>query len=216
MCFFGLESGQWSQMITDSQSRDPPWGAAFGQGSDLATIGGLSTAGTRIECWLHENSFRGSCAPWSNHEKMNMWWIIYVSYNFSNLLGWWIFSLYKCSWRCICVPCIFPLACWLVWSWGNRNFLLIPWRSKYRNTWKHVLPRKEVLREVQGYLVQFPLDFLQQEDLTPSVMGGLLGPVFTWLAAWKAWYPSNGRLPLSCRRLYMKDHFECKNVHSFA
>jgi len=38
---------------------------------------------------------------------------------------------------------------------------------------------KEVLREVQGYLVQFPLDFLQQEDLTPSVMGGLLGPVFT-------------------------------------
>lgn len=38
---------------------------------------------------------------------------------------------------------------------------------------------KEVLREVQGYLVEFPLEFLQQEDLTPSVMGGLLGPVFT-------------------------------------
>eukprot|EP00438_Fugacium_kawagutii_P001323 Skav226307 [mRNA] locus=scaffold3301:504667:510139:+ [translate_table: standard] len=38
---------------------------------------------------------------------------------------------------------------------------------------------KEVLGEVQGYLVEFPLEFLQQEDLAPSVMGGLLGPVFT-------------------------------------
>ena len=35
------------------------------------------------------------------------------------------------------------------------------------------------LGEVQGHLVEFPLDFLAQEDLTPSVMGGLLGPVFT-------------------------------------
>lgn len=38
---------------------------------------------------------------------------------------------------------------------------------------------RKALVEVQGYLVEFPLDFLAQEDLTPSVMGGLLGPVFT-------------------------------------
>ena len=58
-------------------------------------------------------------------------------------------------------------------------------------------PRNEVLKEVQGYLVEFPLDFLQQEDLTPSVMHGLLGPVFTWRAVAtvpsRAWNPSNGR-----------------------
>ncbi|CAE7693174.1 PLD2 [Symbiodinium sp. CCMP2592] len=37
----------------------------------------------------------------------------------------------------------------------------------------------EALKRVQGYLVQFPLDFLAKEDLAPSAVVGLLGPVFT-------------------------------------
>jgi len=37
----------------------------------------------------------------------------------------------------------------------------------------------EALKRVQGYLVQFPLDFLTKEDLAPSAVVGLLGPVFT-------------------------------------
>ncbi|CAJ1392789.1 unnamed protein product [Effrenium voratum] len=37
----------------------------------------------------------------------------------------------------------------------------------------------KALQEVQGYLVEFPIDFLAQEDLAPSVVANLLGPVFT-------------------------------------
>eukprot|EP00435_Cladocopium_sp_Y103_P071019 s99_g36.t1 len=52
---------------------------------------------------------------------------------------------------------------------------------------------KEVLREVQGYLVEFPLEFLQQEDLAPSVMGGLLGPEESFNSLIIAAAPDGGR-----------------------